>query len=105
MSTHRSRQLEDIIQLSRKMLVHARDGEWEQVTGFEAKRREMVLRCFQQQTPEQDAPRVAAAIRAILQLNQEVADLGRAYRNQLGSEIQSQHVGRAASAAYLSCAR
>ena len=105
MDAQRSKQLQDIIQLSRQMLSQARENEWQRVTELEARRREMVLACFQQTTPEQDSPAVATAIRDILHLNQEVAELGRRYRDQLGSEIHTHNVGRAASAAYLSCTR
>ena len=105
MDAQRTRQLQDIIQLSQQMLSQARDNEWERVTELEARRREMVLVCFQQTTPEQDSPEVAAAIREILHLNQEVAELGRQYRDQLGSEIHTHNVGRAAAAAYLGCIR
>lgn len=105
MDPHRSKQLQDIIQLSQQMLSQARDNEWERVTELEAKRREMVLVCFRQTTSDQDSPAVAAAIREILHLNQEVAELGRQYRDQLGSEIRTHNAGRTASAAYLSCTR
>lgn len=105
MDAHRTRQLQDIIQLSQQMLSQARDNEWERVTELEAKRRELVLVCFRQTTPEQDSPDVAAAIKQILHLNQEVAELGRQFRDQLGTEIHTRKVGRAASAAYLSCTR
>jgi len=105
MDIERSQQLGDIIQLSKKMLSHARDNKWERVVELEVQRREIVLRCFQYATAEQDSPEVAAAIKEILSLNQEVAELGRESQAQLGSKIHTHNVGRAAAAAYLNCAR
>ncbi len=83
----------------------ARDNQWQRVVELEAERRLLVQSCFQRPTPEQDAPEVAAAIRKILRLNEEVAELGQQWRDRLGTEIHTHKAGRAASAAYLSHAR
>ena len=91
--------------LSKDMLVKAGEHEWGLVAEIEARRRELVMRCFQQPEQRQDASEVATAIKEILRLNQEVTDLGRRYQEQLGTEIHSNKLGRTASAAYLGCAR
>ena len=81
----------------------AGDHEWGLVAEIEARRSELVARCFQQPAQQQHAGEVAAAIREILQLNRKISDLGERYREQLGSEIHSSKLGRTASAAYLGC--
>ena len=105
MDTKRSRQLEQIVLLSQDMLAKAGDHEWGLVAEIEAGRRELVMRCFQQPAQQQDSSEVAAAIKEILRLNQEISDLGKRYQDQLGSEIHTNKLGRTASAAYLGCAR
>jgi len=101
----RSRQLEQILLLSKDMLAKAGDHEWGLVAEIEARRRELVMRCFQQPAQQQDASEVAATIKDILRLNREITDLGKRYQDQLGTEIHTSKLGRAASAAYLDCAR
>jgi len=105
MDNKRSRQLEQILSLSKDMLAKAGDDEWELVAEIEARRRELVMRCFQQPAPQQQASEVAAAIKAILCLNQKISDLGKRYQDQLGTEMHTNKLGRTASAAYLGCAR
>jgi hypothetical protein len=105
MDSKRSRQLEQILLLSKDMLARAGDREWGLVAEIEARRRELVMRCFQQPAQQQDTTEVAAAIKEILRLNQEITDLGKCYQNQLGTEIHTNKLGRTASAAYLGCTR
>jgi hypothetical protein len=105
MESKRSQQLEQIRLLSKEMLAKAGDHEWGLVAEIEARRRELVMRCFQQAARQQDTSEVAAAIQEILRLNQAITDLGKRYQDKLGTEIQSNKLGRTASAAYLGCAR
>ncbi|MEA3244367.1 MAG: flagellar protein FliT [Pseudomonadota bacterium] len=104
MDIERSQQLEQIILLSKDMLAKAGDQEWGLVAEIEARRRELVMRCFQQPAKQQDAPDVAAAIQEILRLNQQITELGKRCQDQLGSDIHTNKLGRTASAAYLGCA-
>jgi len=105
MDSKRSQQLEQILALSRDMLAKAGDHDWGLVAEIETRRRELVMRCFQQPAEQQYATEVAAAIKEILSLNQAITDLGRRYQEQLSSEINSSKLGRTASAAYLGCTR
>lgn len=104
MDTDRIRQLVEIIGLSKEMLVKARDHDWERVAELEVTRKALVVSCFQRPTAEQDAPEVAAAIKEILRLNQEVSEKGRQYQEGLVGEIHTDNIGRAAKAAYRNCA-
>ncbi|HHJ17174.1 MAG TPA: flagellar protein FliT [Gammaproteobacteria bacterium] len=102
--SERTRQLVEIIGLSKEMLAQAREHEWARVAELEASRKTLVMQCFQHTTAEQDVPEVAAAIREILRLNQDVSEIGRQYQEQLVGEIHTGNIGRAATAAYLNCA-
>ena len=105
MPCKRSQQLQQILLLSQEMLAKAGDHEWGLVAEIEARRSELVMRCFQQPAQQQHAAEVAVAIQEILRLNRQISDLGERYRDQLGNEIHSNKLGRTASAAYLGCAR
>jgi hypothetical protein len=105
MECKRSQQLEQVLLLSKDMLAKAGDHEWGLVAEIEARRRELVMRCFQQPGQQTDASEVAAVIKEILRLNRQITDLGKRYQDQLGTEIHSNKLGRTASAAYLGCAR
>ena len=87
------------------MLSRANENEWERVCGLDVKRRELVELCFRHETSAQDAPETAAAIKEILRLNQALTELGKTRQEALGADIRLKKVGRAALAAYSSCAR
>ena len=101
----RIEQLAAIVELSRQMLKKARALEWEGMAELERARRDLVMQCFRQPVGNQDVPGVAEGIRQVLAINDELTRLARAGRDQLGGEIQAHKTGRAASAAYLNCAR
>jgi hypothetical protein len=105
MDSYRNRQLQQIIDLSRQMLDKAQAMEWDKVAELEGRRKQLVVSCFRNPTSDQDAPEVAASIREILRLNDQVAGMGRDCRERLGGEIHTHKVGRTASAAYLNHVR
>ena len=105
MHSDRTRQLVEIIGLSKEMLANARDHDWQRVTELEVARKALVVSCFQLPTATgQDAPEVAAAIKEILRLNQDVSEIGRRYKEELVGEIRTSNIGRVAKAAYQNCA-
>ena len=105
MDINRSQQLRDIIELSRDMLAKAQANQWDLVAGLESRRKVLVMSGFQRPVDGQDALEVAAIIKEILSLNQQVTLLGRQYQEQVGCDIRTSKVGRNASAAYLGCSR
>ena len=102
MDTVRRRQLGEIIHLSREMLETARQLEWDKVAELEARRKQLIMECFREPGPKQDAAKVAAVIKEILNLDQQVAELAKQCQTALGSEIHSHNRGHAATSAYLS---
>ncbi|VAW73705.1 hypothetical protein MNBD_GAMMA13-327 [hydrothermal vent metagenome] len=105
MDNQRLQQFQQIIAYSHDMLTLAQDNEWEQVAELDDKRRSLVMQCFQLATSDRDAPAVAAAIKEILLLNQQVADLGAQQQATLGGQIRAQQLGKTAKQAYSHCAR
>lgn len=102
MDTVRRQQLGEIIHLSREMLEAARQLDWDKVAELEACRKPLVMECFREPVPKQDAAEVAAVIKEILNLNQQVAELGKQCQTALGSDIHTCNRGHAATSAYLS---
>lgn len=105
METSRHRQLQQVVALSRQMLDQAKAMEWARVAELECERKRLVQEIFRRPVDGQEAPGVAAAIREILRLNEQVTRLGQECRDRLGGELHSHKRGRTASAAYLSHAR
>ena len=102
MDTVRRQQLGEIIHLSREMLETARQLDWDKVAELEARRKQLVMECFREPVPKQDAVEVAAVIKEILNLDQQVAELVKQCHTTLGSEIHTHNRGHAATSAYLS---
>jgi len=100
-AVHRQ-QLDKIIHLSREMLETARRLEWGKVAELEACRKQLVMECFREPAPKQDAAEIAAVIKEILNLDQQVTELGKQCQTVLGSEIHTHNRGQAATSAYLS---
>jgi Flagellar protein FliT len=102
MDAMRRQQFAEIISLSRDMLETAGRLEWDKVAELEERRKQLVMDCFREPVPKQDAAEVAAVIKEILNLDQQVTELGKQCQTALGSEIHSHKRGHAATSAYLS---
>jgi hypothetical protein len=98
------RKLTEILALTKEMLGFASSNGWERVAELEEQRRELVGVCFSRPTNQQDSTKVAVLIKEILQINNQIAELGRKHLGSLGSEIHIGAVGKAARTAYLNCA-
>ncbi len=102
MATLRRRQLDEITRLSQEMLETARRVEWGKVAELEASRKQLIMEYFREPVPEQDTVEVAAVIKEILNLDQQLTELGKQCQTALGSEIHTHNRGNAATSAYLS---
>ena len=66
------RRLAHVLTLTKKMLSHADEGEWEQVTQLELERRDDLSACFSDARTVADSVLIAEAIAALLHLNEEL---------------------------------
>ncbi|MEH6616217.1 MAG: flagellar protein FliT [Porticoccus sp.] len=66
------RRLAHVLTLTKKMLFHADNGEWEQVTELELDRRDDLSACFSDAKSVADSVLIAEAIAALLHLNEEL---------------------------------
>ena len=96
----REEQLERILGLSLAMLDRARAGDWEGLEAREGERRALVAECFREPASTREAPQVAAALRRILVVNDEIAELTIVQRDALGASLQGFGTARKAHTAY-----
>ncbi|MDX1732800.1 MAG: flagellar protein FliT [Halioglobus sp.] len=69
---HQCRRLAQVLQMTRQMLAHAEQGDWEAVTEMERERRDDLVQCFSEPIPLGDSDLVAQAIATLLHLNEEL---------------------------------
>ncbi len=75
------RRLADVLTLTRKMLDHAAEGDWDSVTAMEQRRRDDLRVCFQESTAPEHGELVAEALAVILHMNEELMAKLRAARD------------------------
>lgn len=66
------RRLAEVLAITKQMVVHAENGEWERVTELEIQRRDDLTACFANTASVADSVLVAEAIAALLHLNEEL---------------------------------
>ena len=66
------RRLAHVLDLTKQMLTHAANGEWEQVAEMELLRRDDLMLCFSESIPVGDTELVAEAMATLLHLNEEL---------------------------------
>jgi hypothetical protein len=64
--------LANVLTLTKQMLMHADNGEWEQVAQQELGRRDDLAACFSDRSPAADVELIAEAMAALLHLNEEL---------------------------------
>jgi len=66
------RRLAHVLTLTKQMLAHANNDEWQQVTELEIERRDDLAACFANVSQAADSILVAEAVAALLHLNEEL---------------------------------
>ena len=67
--------LADVVILSEEMLSFARENNWDVVTSYETKRRELLRECFSQPVPDAQSELFSQALAAMLHMNEELIEL------------------------------
>lgn len=88
--------------MSVEMLELAQAGGWDEVTGWEEKRRVLLDELFQQAPPADLAPLLEDAARAALASDAKLVELARAEMDKLSDYLKSFGQGRRARHAYQS---
>ena len=91
--------IKKIIFLSEKMLVEARQEDWENVTKIESQRRELITSFFSQPVHESNG-QLADVIRVILEKDREIIKLGAGRREKLRSALRKINRGKTAVESY-----
>ncbi len=98
------KQLAQVLTLTKRMLILAGDGQWDEVAECEIERRGDLAACFNDNYPAADADLYAEAMAALLHLNEElmsklkvarneVLEQGREYSRQVGALNSYREVG------------
>ncbi len=97
MSLHR---LDEILDLSQRMLRFAEAGEWDRVQWLEARRQRYIDECFPLDEPVPEPAKVKVRLEKIIELDRRVVALAEATRGSVVEEAMALRRGRAATAAY-----
>ena len=91
---------ERIMALSREMLDGARKQEWDRVCELQNDRFKLVRRYFEGSPATEALEGIRADVSALLEMDQEVTELGRKARHELADGIKALRNGRTAQRAY-----
>jgi hypothetical protein len=92
--------LEEVLQLSRRMLQAAQAGDWPALLEQERERRTTLDEIFTHSVSPQETPAMAAAIQELLHLDRQIARLGNEARRQVAGELKKLRQGRQVHIAY-----
>ena len=88
-----------IISISEKMLEHAREERWDDVTMFEQERKQLLAEFFSKPTNVRSA-NLSSGIRIILEKDREIVRLGAVKREKLRNALQKFNQRKDAVEAY-----
>lgn len=93
--------IENLIELTQKMLEQAKSGLWEDVIATENKRRDVLNKFFSDQARlVDDAAAISVGIQTIIELDKEVMALGVGKKDELALILQNLGQGKKAVKAY-----
>ncbi len=92
--------LREILSLSRQMLRHASDDEWELLQQAEQRRSRLIGTCFPVKTPLADPRATAELVRQIIETGDMVTELVINARDRAGKALGKLKQGRSATRAY-----
>jgi hypothetical protein len=98
--TDKTQDLQQLISLSRTMQEKARDESWDDVFVLEAERSELIRLFFLEPVQQAYADAVAAGIRSIMEIDQDIMALGALKRFDLAQTLQTLDQGKKAVKAY-----
>jgi hypothetical protein len=94
-----SQQLEQGLEMTRKMLELAKAGEWEQVAELGVERMKLLQQWVHTTDPAQ-AQQQIGVLQEIQKLDEEIETLGRQGREEIAQHLRQLHQGRKAGKAY-----
>ena len=103
MSKRSNDQLIEALQLTQRMKKLADEGSWDELASLEKEQSTMLRACFEAGSMFENRQQAETTIRQILQLNQEILQLGQEAQLAVRRELQSINKGRNAAKAYLEC--
>ncbi len=92
--------LNEALDLTRRMLAEAQQGNWERVQWLEARRRLILRNCFDTEMTLPAPELVHAMLRKIMKVDRQVAELVENARNEMAHLLETVQTGRVATRAY-----
>ncbi len=89
-----------IMDLSRAMLHGAREEEWDRVCELQAERFQRIQRYFEAAPAAEILEGIRPDVGLLLEMDQEITDLGRKARHEMAEGIKALRNGRTARRAY-----
>ena len=99
-SAGRNKRFDEVLALSRKMLLDADKGEWEHIIDMQAQRQALMDNYFATPVPAADAEYVANGIREMLDIDRVLIERSKQAMNGLSSDMQDINKGIKAHQAY-----
>ena len=103
MSKKPDEQITGALQLTQQMKKLADEGSWDELASLEKKQSALLKACFESRPSFANRQQAETTVRQILQLNQEILQLGQEAQMAVREELQSINKGRNAAKAYLEC--
>lgn len=100
--TDKTKDLQQLIFLSRTMLEKAKEESWDKVFVLESERSELIKQFFSEPVQHEYAEAVADGIRLMIMMNYEIMELGGLKKFQLAQTLQNIDHGKRAVKAYAS---
>ncbi len=94
------RQYKRLLRLSRQVLEHAENGDWEAVTDLERERHPLVSEFFSGECPAHERETRRNMIRTLLDIDRRIIRLVEARREEIAHQLQTITRGRGAMRAY-----
>ena len=95
--------LAEALRLTQRMRGLADDASWDELATLETEQSVMLRACFESSPIFESRQKAENIVRQILQLNQEMLQLGQEAHLLVRDELQSINKGRNAAKAYLDC--
>ena len=94
------RRYKRLLRLSRAVLEHAENGDWEAVTDLERERHPLVSEFFSSECPAHERESRRNLIQTLLEIDRQIVRLVEARREEIAHQLQTITRGRGAMRAY-----
>ena len=92
--------IEQLVSISRQMLLQARAAAWDDVTRLEKERHNLIGQLFSEPVEESLVDSLSSGIKSVLAIDLDIIALGRVEKNELEQTLRQIEQGKKARKAY-----